>query len=353
MRMGFVTLAHKANQIGLTLDISEIKPYRKMFGCSDIFFQEDDPYIINAITENELRKLLLKYEDIYMDISWFREHQKYNFILLKNCFRTQDLPPTPTNDGAPEQSLWRDQAAMLMAAISVTGHKVASYKDEMKGRLAHMVMPSNDCKKSWERSSKLLHPHTEVVHGSWTEHLPPNTKIQTIAPEVFGLACLRNPTQTATTLWCLNDILSNLSHSTVEELKKPNYEATSQSSFDTELKVGKLSILCEIENKLVIRYSHSKLKRETQKARFALDELREFLKQPSCINRVTLQPGDILIVNNRTTLHGRDSLMETAKYNGEDRWLVRMYGFSFDAWKKLQCHNRKLHVVLSHMDSQS
>ncbi|MDC9623644.1 hypothetical protein PSI22_18880 [Xenorhabdus sp. XENO-7] len=84
--------------------------------------------------------------------------------------------------------------------------------------------------------------------------LPDDTRNQVIAPEVFALACLRNPTQAATTVWSLDDILNNLSYSTIEQLMKPEYIASSQSSFDVDSKIENVSVIGDINGRLVIRY---------------------------------------------------------------------------------------------------
>jgi hypothetical protein len=46
-------------------------------------------------------------------------------------------------------------------------------------------------------------------------------------------------------------------------------------------------------------------------------------------------------------LHGRDNLSSSANYDGNDRWLIRMYGFSHNSWKKLKHLPEKQHIVLA------
>lgn len=338
----------KLSSLGLTLDLSD-------FNLKDIitkskftiYNQEISPYIVKSIAEENIRKQLANDGNVYSELSWFSERQKYGYLLMRNCFSTTALPPTPCNDEAPDTSLWIEPASTLMALLGVTGHTVSSYLNEMQGRLAHMVMPAKNNEKSWVRSTKSLSPHTEVVNGHWSEMLPDDTQNQIIAPEVFALACLRNPIQAATTIWSLDDILNNLSYSTIEQLMRPEYIANSQSSFDVDSKIENVSVIGDINGRLVIRYSNSKLVGINDAANEALEKLRKHLSDPQYINKVVLQPGDILIINNRIALHGRDNLSGSANYDGNDRWLIRMYGFSHSSWKKLKHLPEKQHVVLA------
>ncbi|MDE9566909.1 TauD/TfdA family dioxygenase [Xenorhabdus bovienii] len=51
------------------------------------------------------------------------------------------------------------------------------------------------------------------------------------------------------------------------------------------------------------------------------------IKNSKQIMHVALSPGDALILNNRICLHGRSAISDTAKFDGTDRWLVRIYGY--------------------------
>ncbi len=59
-------------------------------------------------------------------------------------------------------------------------------------------------------------------------------------------------------------------------------------------------------------------------ARLALAELREHLL--GALVGTVLEPGDMLIVDNRKAVHGRTGF--TPRYDGEDRWLRRCFTVS-------------------------
>ncbi|MBI6549600.1 TauD/TfdA family dioxygenase [Xenorhabdus lircayensis] len=333
------------NGHGLIIEFDSAE-FLQMQNVSDLYCQELKPYIVTSLAEDKMKGFLSKNKELFSEISWFREKEKYNYLVFKNCFSTKNIPPTPTNDCPPDTSLWRAPASSLLAVISITGHKVASYEGEMSGRLAHMVMPAKNSEASQLRSTKQLSPHTEVVNGQWAEMLPQNIGNNLISPEIFGLCCLRNPDGAGTTTWYLSDMLDHLPYSVIQQLCKPEYSAKSQSSFDYNFDLENISVISEINGKLCMRYSSSKLVGLTDRASNALSELEKHLNNPKFTDKVVLEPGDIFIVNNRITLHGRESLTHAAKYDGTDRWLLRMYGFSQDAWRKLNRNPQIDHVAI-------
>jgi L-asparagine oxygenase len=56
-------------------------------------------------------------------------------------------------------------------------------------------------------------------------------------------------------------------------------------------------------------------------AKWAMDLLGDVLTQQAC--GAVLQPGDLLIVDNRRAIHARTAF--TPRYDGRDRWLQRMF----------------------------
>lgn len=59
---------------------------------------------------------------------------------------------------------------------------------------------------------------------------------------------------------------------------------------------------------------------KTFQAQEALDKLLKSIKEHT--KEIVLQTGDVLILDNRKLVHGRKSFK--AKYDGTDRWLLRM-----------------------------
>ncbi|HJD60961.1 MAG TPA: TauD/TfdA family dioxygenase [Rickettsia endosymbiont of Columbicola hoogstraali] len=62
---------------------------------------------------------------------------------------------------------------------------------------------------------------------------------------------------------------------------------------------------------------------ETQKAQDFLNRIREIVDQKSIHNHIYVNPGDIIILNNKMVLHKRDKY--THKWDGKDRYFTRIY----------------------------
>lgn len=78
----------------------------------------------------------------------------------------------------------------------------------------------------------------------------------------------------------------------------------------------------------IIRFS-SKYESRDPVAQAAFDLLHEQLQDEANFHRVTLYPGDAIFIANHRVLHGRESIVP--RFDGNDRWLVRLYGFASDA----------------------
>lgn len=263
----------------------------------------------------------------HVAINSFRELSNVPYALLRGAIHIGDLPETPADDVSPPTETWRSHAAAMLGYLKLFGADAASFKDEMDGRLFHMVMPANNNKRSLLRSTKALNFHTEVVNGYFHEDKP--LLGSSIAPDVFALACLRNSQSVRTTILPLSKILNKIDIATIKQLLRPEYKASSQSSFDKNIQIGKVSVLVELTSgHLGIRYSNSKLVGCTPTATAALGILREVISSFDESHSVVLEPGDLLVLNNRLCLHGRGEVGTTSTFNGADRWLLRLYGYT-------------------------
>jgi L-asparagine oxygenase len=312
----------------------------------DNYSQEEAPYIVSEITKHIILKNNLIEDNNLKKIENFYQG-KTNCLILDGCFPTQGLPPTPTNDRPPPINTWKIQASMLIALMSLTNHKVASYQGEMNGRLSHMVMPSNNNSYSHSRSTKPLLPHTEVIHGFFPEEIENLNNGASIIPHIFGLAALKNPNKASTNFWSIEDILNEIPYQILLDLMKPEYNAISQSSFDVKYKNNNMPVIYSSKAGLIIRFSYNKLVPTTSKAENALNILKEHLNNQKYMTSISLQPGQILLVNNRNTLHGRERLKTKALFDGHDRWLIRMYGFTYDAWRMLSRSRTTPHIAIN------
>lgn len=285
--------------------------------------QETEPSLIADLAANIIASYLT--DENRSMVARFRDSIS-PYLLIKSAIDVNGLPDTPTDDRSPAEGLWRLPAATLLGLLKICGANARSFQDEMGGRLFHMVMPAQNDSKSRLRSTKALNFHTEVVNGYFIEECP--NLGAPIAPEIFSLACLRNPHSVPTTVLPLAEVLPYLGQDTMRTLKLPLYMAKSQSSFDRDIVIDSVPVLIRLDGGgLGIRYSHSKLAAKTAAAASALAELRDVIEIFDSSCSVTLQPGDVLILNNKLCLHGRGEVASSSQFKGSDRWLLRLYGY--------------------------
>lgn len=269
-----------------------------------------------------------------------------HYVVIKNILDCSAIPPTPTDDRVPPTSGWHHVISCILGTLTVAGTRPGSFLHEKEGRLCHMVAPAKVNEEALHRTTKTLHYHTEIVNGA----LPGERLVgggRPVSPDVIALACLRNPNDVGTTLLPVERILDNLPFSVIEQLLLPNFSASSQSSFDVVTTIANVPVLVPLEGgKMAIRYSRSKLVGNTPQARSALQLLTDFLDRDEFGTTVSLQPGDILLMNNRTCLHRRVAIKNTAQFDGTDRWLIRIYGFGHEIWQTAKRSAEQHHVII-------
>ena len=136
-------------------------------------------------------------------------------------------------------------------------------------------------------------------------------------------------------------------YTVVKALMRPDFKTISQSSFDRCGETEGVSVLVPMGNgQMGIRYSNSKLLPQTEPASQALDALKKALDGNVDADKVVLQPGDVLVMNNRTSVHRREAIRAQARFDGSDRWLIRVYGFSHQGWLQTKRLNNQHHVIV-------
>jgi len=308
--------------------------------------QEKTPLELENVAHNLLKDIMD--DSVLRKISAVSDNNTMSHVVVRNFLSIKSLPLTPTDDNSPDTSGWRIPATALLGLLRLSGHSARSFLDEMNGRLCHMVMPAKNNEKSFIRSTKKLGFHTEVVNGYFYEENPIPGK--PVSPDVFGLLGLRNPDGIATTLIPLDSVLNNLTPDVIEALMKPQFSAISQSSFDREIMINNISVLTKLSGGgMGLRYSHSKITADNSEAAKALQALADEISHSEHVMQVVLNPGDALILNNRTCVHGRGAITGTQKFDGMDRWLIRIYGYKFSTLPMLKTLPDKKHVIMVDM----
>jgi alpha-ketoglutarate-dependent taurine dioxygenase len=200
----------------------------------------------------------------------------------------------------------------MVLIASVMG-RVFAWEGQQQGHFVHDIVPTagHEHEQTGASSTTLLNPHTEDAFHPARAH-------------VLMLGCIRNPDNVATHVSSIRH--TNISHEDYELLSRPTIQilpddayATNESEYKKPLGIR---TLWKSQDGLCLRYdpSYTRLLDTNPEHRRAYERLGDELER--VVLAVTLQPGDILVLDNDIVVHGRAPFK--ARYDGTDRWLKRV-----------------------------
>lgn len=231
-----------------------------------------------------------------------------------------DVPPTPT-ESIDDETITPESRNTLLKFGEILGTPVG-YIQEQNGKLIQNLYPvkKTETDQISTSSKVVLEMHTETAFHPYR-------------PSAVLLLCLRGDDSAATTYADSFDIVSQLSEESIETLQKNWFTTQIDQSFRTngeenmEMVTPVLQESSESSvDKYKLTYDSFFMKAkgvddESQAlAERALDEFRRAVEK--CTKEVVLKTGDLLVINNKYTIHGRKPF--TPRYDGTDRWLQRM-----------------------------
>ena len=234
--------------------------------------------------------------------------------------RIGKIPPTPATS-VIEDSVTPDSVKALKEYGSILGHPV-SYVQEQNGRLIQNLVPVHKTEyQQISTSSKVeLEMHTE-------------SSFHPYRPSYVILLCLRGDDAVETTYADDFDIVPKLSNEAISILQKKWFTTQIDQSFrsDGQPDVHIHTPILEKTNTdwmvWKITYDSWFMKavgdgsdESRSQAERALQEMRDAVN--SSTKEVVLKTGDLLVINNDCTVHGRKPFQP--RYDGTDRWVQRM-----------------------------
>jgi hypothetical protein len=128
----------------------------------------------------------------------------------------------------------------------------------------------------------------------------------------------------------LDQIKQALTNSDLSELYGQNFTIRTPDSVTPTTSVPDLAILyAHATLGDLIRYNDAYCTAQTTAAQHALDLLQAFVRDDKTGDDILLEPGKVLIFNNRQVLHGRGAIPESSDPN-QDRWFKRVYAQRLD-----------------------
>lgn len=218
------------------------------------------------------------------------------------------LTPGHWSTAGDAGAVW-DVVLLLVSALM--GRPIA-WEGQQDGRFVHNIVPSpgHEEEQTGASSSVLLTPHTEDAFHPGRAHL-------------LLLCCMRNHDDIATTAAGVR--LADLAPEDIAQLTRPVVPILPDDAYEEAQQFGErpapVPALWQAEDGLTLRFdpAYTPLEEADEQWRAAYRRLEDELARVSVA--VSLQPGDILVVDNDLVVHGRVPFR--ARYDGTDRWLKR------------------------------
>lgn len=218
------------------------------------------------------------------------------------------LPPTPMVSGSVQREA-TIPAALLMLVASAFGDPIA-FSEEKSGAMVQNVVPvpgSEDLQGN--EGSVLLTFHNE---NAFHRH----------RPDYVLLSCLRADHDRAAGLRTVSirQVYETLGDRHREALFSAEFVTAPPPSFGSASAESEPhAVLTGAQDDPDVMVDFAATTPLTGRAGDALAELRSLFVAHALTHYLT--PGDLAIVDNRVTVHGRTSF--TPRYDGQDRWLQR------------------------------
>jgi len=235
-------------------------------------------------------------------------------FFLQNCPTIGSgkiLPPTPpVGPPSSQRSKSKDDVSeyFMLGIAGLLRAEPYLIENVRDGTVINQIIPTNAYSNSGSGFKVPFGLHNEVVH-------------EPKVPDFFLLLALRGNPLAKTTYCFLDDIISVLPSQILEELKKPNFLMKSgDAAIFKEAKEFRCPIITTdksgVQN-IRLNTAPGRVEGLTDEAKIALKYLNECLSRDVPIHGVALKDGEMLIVENGATLHGR------TEFEG-DRWVQRM-----------------------------
>lgn len=230
-------------------------------------------------------------------------------VIIFKDLQFGDLPKTPAT---PYPGYALQQATKTIYEYAYRFGFPVSYIQEQNGVTIQNIVPVHKTEhQQISTSSKVeLEMHTETAFHPYK-------------PDYVMLFCLRGDPNAVTTYANLSQVLKTLDLDTRKVLKKKIFTTSVDISFRTNGEEDQqipISIVGEKDGMLTFTYDSFFVRGINEEANNALASLHSAIKQ--CTIDIVLQSGDLLVIDNNNTIHGRRGFQP--RYDGTDRWVQRV-----------------------------
>jgi L-asparagine oxygenase len=232
-------------------------------------------------------------------------------LLLSNLWLDAErLPQTPTLPGSVERNATLPAATQALIGLCL-GEMVA-YRKEKDGALIQNVVPV------------LGREQTQSNAGSAALEMHVENAFHPHRPDYLMLLCLRNDHENRAGLLTgpLRRAFPHIPAAVREVLQQERFETQAPPSFSASgAKNPRHAVFSGAAEDPDIVVDFNATEPLDDEARNAMEVLKERLA--AAAQTLILRPGDLAMVDNRVTVHGRSEFIP--RYDGLDRWLHRSF----------------------------
>ena len=220
------------------------------------------------------------------------------------------VPGTPTVSGSVQREA-TVAASVLMLATFALGYPI-SFRPEKTGAMVHDVIPVPGSEEfQGNEGSVLLNFHNE---NAFHPHRPDYVLLLCLRADHDRVAGLRTAS--------IRQVYGLLPEGTRESLFRREFVTAPPPSFGSlDAESDPHAVLSGAEDDPDVLVDFAATEPLTPAARAAMAVLRRLFAEHADTHH--LVPGDLAIVDNRVTVHGRTAF--TPRYDGSDRWLQRTF----------------------------
>ncbi|BBH48322.1 hypothetical protein KU43P_47990 [Pseudomonas sp. KU43P] len=256
-------------------------------------------------------------------IRGFVEDPQLTSMIVRNCPRDRDVPPTPYSGVlSPHSTPVACLVSLTMQCLM--GINPIVYEGENDGRLFRHVIPART-------SSNHKSSHGSRLRFSYhvdNPDLPLSSEplgATSCCPEYLSFFGMRCDPRISTTLVNLDAVVAALPLATVRELSVAQFEIRRPDSFTGNRRcTAELPVLVRGHaGEWLCRFDSENTHGLNLRAEQALASLRSLLETRRFDEPHLLLPGDFMIFKNQRVLHARDGF--EPQNDGADRWLLRLF----------------------------
>lgn len=246
-------------------------------------------------------------------------------ILRINGLATDENPPSTPYSGYVDNADLPIATVMQSLVFAACQLAPIAYERENRGLLLRHVVPTRkrEMKVSSHGSRYTLDMH---VSNPILPIIPEPTHGVSASPEVLSFYGVRQDPNVYTEVVELDEVLALIDPAVIEQLRQPAYYFRMPSSFGGDELQGPFPVLAQRDGMYYNRTDMDTVIPVDYSALLALTAFMKATRQVPNYHRLQLAPGEMLVFKNQRTLHSRQKFL--ARYNGLDRWMVRLYGTS-------------------------